>query len=166
VVLPFRAPLTRGVGSGAQGISWWARGKTTHLRRHGHLFGLCVWLTPLFLFLSLSANNNTLPTASQLPFLPSPATAGSLDAVSSPSATSFPTSVQQPRPARSSLFRLMFVFMPGLCRASSRNAEGLIAPPSPGIPQCHPCTPTASPRVPPMAKLSSLPTWGCYRTFR
>lgn len=28
-------------------------------------FGLCVWLTPLFLFLSLSANDNTLPTASE-----------------------------------------------------------------------------------------------------
>jgi hypothetical protein len=26
-------------------------------------FGICVWLAPLFLFLSLSANDNTLPTA-------------------------------------------------------------------------------------------------------
>lgn len=29
-------------------------------------FGICVWLTPLFLFLSLSANDNTLPTAGEL----------------------------------------------------------------------------------------------------
>ncbi|KAH9959251.1 transmembrane adaptor Erv26 [Russula dissimulans] len=28
-------------------------------------FGLCVWLTPLFLFLSLSANDNTLPTSGE-----------------------------------------------------------------------------------------------------
>ncbi|ETW83722.1 hypothetical protein HETIRDRAFT_243473, partial [Heterobasidion irregulare TC 32-1] len=27
-------------------------------------FGVCVWLAPLFLFLSLSANDNALPTAS------------------------------------------------------------------------------------------------------
>jgi hypothetical protein len=30
-------------------------------------FGICVWLTPLFLFLSLSANDNTLPTAGASP---------------------------------------------------------------------------------------------------
>jgi Transmembrane adaptor Erv26 len=29
-------------------------------------FGICVWLTPLFLFLSLSANDNTLPTSGGL----------------------------------------------------------------------------------------------------
>ncbi|KAF8261208.1 transmembrane adaptor Erv26-domain-containing protein, partial [Lactarius quietus] len=34
-------------------------------------FGLCVWLTPLFLFLSLSANDNTLPTAGEYPHSPS-----------------------------------------------------------------------------------------------
>lgn len=28
-------------------------------------FGICVWLVPLFLFLSLSANDNALPTASR-----------------------------------------------------------------------------------------------------
>ena len=27
-------------------------------------FGICVWLVPLFLFLSLSANDNALPTSS------------------------------------------------------------------------------------------------------
>lgn len=27
-------------------------------------FGICVWLAPLFLFLSLSANDNALPTSS------------------------------------------------------------------------------------------------------
>ncbi|KAH9967596.1 transmembrane adaptor Erv26 [Russula dissimulans] len=34
-------------------------------------FGLCVWLTPLFLFLSLSTNNNTLPTSGEF-FLATP----------------------------------------------------------------------------------------------
>ncbi|KAI9457957.1 DUF396-domain-containing protein [Lactarius psammicola] len=97
-------------------------------------FGLCVWLTPLFLFLSLSANDNTLPTSG-----------------SSPSVASFPTSAaQRPHPARSSLFRLMFGFVPGLRRASSRTAEGLIAPPSPGIPPLSPSPHTHSfpPRTP------------------
>src|SRR6266850_2596001 len=28
-------------------------------------FAICVWLTPLFLFLSLSANDNTLPTSGE-----------------------------------------------------------------------------------------------------
>jgi synaptojanin len=39
-------------------------------------FAICVWLTPLFLFLSLSANDNTLPTSGESrglrSFLPSP----------------------------------------------------------------------------------------------
>jgi hypothetical protein len=30
-------------------------------------FGICVWLAPLFLFLSLSANDNTLPTSGGYP---------------------------------------------------------------------------------------------------
>ncbi|KAH8987007.1 DUF396-domain-containing protein, partial [Lactarius akahatsu] len=83
-------------------------------------FGLCVWLTPLFLFLSLSANDNTLPTSV----------------------------AQRSPPARSSLFRLMFGFLPGLRRASSRTAEGLIAPPSPGIPPPSPSHHSFPPRTP------------------
>ena len=31
-------------------------------------FGICVWLIPLFLFLSLSANDNTLPTTGEYPY--------------------------------------------------------------------------------------------------
>ncbi|KAH9986319.1 transmembrane adaptor Erv26 [Russula compacta] len=34
-------------------------------------FGICVWSAPLFLFLSLSANDNTLPTSGES-FIPSP----------------------------------------------------------------------------------------------
>jgi hypothetical protein len=33
-------------------------------------FAICVWLTPLFLFLSLGANNSTLPTAGEPHFSP------------------------------------------------------------------------------------------------
>jgi hypothetical protein len=121
-------------------------------------FGLCVWLTPLFLFLSLSANDNTLPTASKSPYSPpsSPIAltrmpTGSIDGVGAPSAGSFQTSAQRARPARgrSSLFRMIFGFVPGLRRASSRSAEGLIAPPSPGIPPQSPShTHSFSPRTP------------------
>lgn len=35
-------------------------------------FGICVWLVPLFLFLSLSANDNALPTSSGTFFLSVP----------------------------------------------------------------------------------------------
>jgi hypothetical protein len=34
-------------------------------------FGICVWLAPLFLFLSLSAGDNALPISGTIP-LPSP----------------------------------------------------------------------------------------------
>ncbi|KAI0249945.1 transmembrane adaptor Erv26-domain-containing protein, partial [Lactifluus subvellereus] len=80
-------------------------------------FGLCVWLTPLFLFLSLSANDNTLPTS------------GSTE--NSPSVAYFPSSAQRPR---SSLFRSMFGSVPGLRGPSPRSSEGLIGLTSPGLP--------------------------------
>lgn len=31
-------------------------------------FGVCVWLVPLFLFLSLSANDNALPVSQSMEF--------------------------------------------------------------------------------------------------
>ncbi|KAL1662342.1 DUF396-domain-containing protein [Schizophyllum commune] len=72
-------------------------------------FGLCVWLAPLFLFLSLSANDNALPTRSAVqPDAPPPAV------------------------ARTSLFRSMFGFVRG--RGSRRDATGIIAPPTPRTP--------------------------------
>ncbi|KAF8489455.1 DUF396-domain-containing protein [Russula emetica] len=95
-------------------------------------FGICVWLTPLFLFLSLSANDNTLPTT------------GTLDTMNSPSiaASSFPPTMQR---SRSLLPRLLFGFIPGLRRSSSRSAEGIIAPMSPVVPLSpshgHPLSP-------------------------
>ncbi|KAI0298907.1 transmembrane adaptor Erv26-domain-containing protein [Russula brevipes] len=100
-------------------------------------FGICVWFAPLFLFLSLSANDNTLPT-SEPP--------GSLDASPSPFATSFPPSAQR---SRSSLFRSIFNFGSGLRRSQSRGAEGLLAPRSPTLPPLSPSVPhPLSPRTP------------------
>ncbi|KAI0265798.1 transmembrane adaptor Erv26-domain-containing protein [Gloeopeniophorella convolvens] len=93
-------------------------------------FGLCVWLAPLFLFLSLSANDNTLPTSGS-----------SAEPTSSPTTATFASAPALPR-TRSSLFRTLFGAVPGLRRASARSAaEGLIAPPSPRIP---PPSPTRS----------------------
>ncbi|KAI9460263.1 transmembrane adaptor Erv26-domain-containing protein, partial [Lactarius psammicola] len=88
---------------------------------------------PLFLFLSLSANDNTLPTSVNPRFLPS----------------------RNDHPARSSLFRLMFGFVPRLRRASSRTAEGLIAPPSPGIPPLPGLMPDFSLNRPPPRRTAS-----------
>ncbi|KIJ20347.1 hypothetical protein PAXINDRAFT_96564 [Paxillus involutus ATCC 200175] len=70
-------------------------------------FGTCVWLVPLFLFLSLSANDNALPTSSGME--------------SVPSATGVPRS-------NSSLFKSMFSVL-GI--RGSDKSNGLIAPPSP-----------------------------------
>lgn len=140
-------------------------------------FAICVWLTPLFLFLSLSANDNTLPTSGESrhlhPFLyfsplfsflssfgsPSlPLTSilkpsGPLDTASSPNVSSFPPSSQRPR---ASLFRLMMGFVPGLHRSSSRGAEVLIAPPSPGMPPYSPRSPSMRRPSTPLTPTRSL----------
>lgn len=84
-------------------------------------FGICVWLAPLFLFLSLSANDNALPTS------------GAQNVPETPS-------VQPPTPAstsgRTSLFRSLMSSIPrplGRRSASRRLTpdSGLIAPSSP-----------------------------------
>ncbi|KAL4076170.1 transmembrane adaptor Erv26-domain-containing protein [Scleroderma yunnanense] len=74
-------------------------------------FGSCVWLVPLFLFLSLSANDNALPTSG-----------------SSPGADS---TLQR---GKTSLFKSMFgIFGKGGATKpmSPEPSNGLIAPPSP-----------------------------------
>jgi len=114
-------------------------------------FGICVWLTPLFLFLSLSANDNTLPTT------------GTLDTMNSPSiaASSFPPTMQR---SRSLLPRLLFGFIPGLRRSSSRSAEGIIAPMSPVVPLSpshgHPLSPLTPSRSSSFSEIGeSTSTW-------
>lgn len=83
-------------------------------------FGVCVWLAPLFLFLSLSANDNALPMS------------GGQAIPSTPT-------IQPPTPAsvgRTSLFRSLMSTLPRplVRRASSRRLtsdSGIIAPSSP-----------------------------------
>ncbi|KAF8076612.1 transmembrane adaptor Erv26-domain-containing protein [Lyophyllum atratum] len=85
-------------------------------------FGICVWLAPLFLFLSLSANDNALPMSAADPGSPS-------------------TSSMQYAQTRVSLFRSLFALdsLPLLRPKGSRgNTEGLLAPHSPVRPSTFP----------------------------
>jgi len=91
-------------------------------------FAVCVWLAPLFLFLSLSAGENALPTASGL--------AGVTNVPSTPPQT-------HPPQTRGSLFKtlvdaLPLDRLPRMRSATSRSSpEGIIAPP-PKSPSLHP----------------------------
>jgi hypothetical protein len=94
-------------------------------------FGVCVWLAPLFLFLSLSANDNALPLSTAEPGTPTTA------------------SISFPAPqARASLFKSAFSVLsfdslrPKALRRDS--SEGLIAPRSPN-PARSPSQPPPSP---------------------
>ncbi|XP_006460373.1 hypothetical protein AGABI2DRAFT_220384 [Agaricus bisporus var. bisporus H97] len=77
-------------------------------------FGICVWLAPLFLFLSLSANDNALPTST------------------AEQSSSVPTGSS---PTRVSLFRSIFSFMSfgplSKTKSSQQGNGGIIAPRSP-----------------------------------
>ncbi|KAL1409647.1 erv26 superfamily protein [Vanrija albida] len=106
-------------------------------------FAVCVWFIPLFLFLSLSANDNVIPSFdNSAP--PSPAR-GAID-ISSPGA------VKASRPTRSSASLVKSVLtpivslIPHLGRRS-RDAEGLIAP-------------RANSPAPPSASSTSYFPWG------
>ncbi|KAJ3993535.1 DUF396-domain-containing protein [Lentinula boryana] len=77
-------------------------------------FGACVWLTPLFIFLSLSANDNAIPLRS--------------GDTSEPSSPSIKKTKFTPKQPRQSLLRSILSKLPG--SKFSRN-EGLIAPASP-----------------------------------
>ncbi|EGO02070.1 hypothetical protein SERLA73DRAFT_177799 [Serpula lacrymans var. lacrymans S7.3] len=99
------------------------RGPTEHISLAfsdiATFFAICVWLAPLFLFLSLSANDNALPTSSGMP--------------------STPTSLRPTAPpSHSSLFKSLFSILPvgyisNLRLKSMRKdtSEGIIAPHSP-----------------------------------
>ncbi|KAA1473485.1 DUF396-domain-containing protein [Dentipellis sp. KUC8613] len=101
-------------------------------------FGICVWLAPLFLFLSLSANDNALPTAAGKPSVPNASAA----LPAAPSRSLF----------RSLVATLPTNYLPSLRpRMMSRRtaSDGIIAPHSPGIrrtssPVPVPMTPTRS----------------------
>lgn len=103
-------------------------------------FGLCVWLAPLFLFLSLSANDNALPLAA------GDAAAGTPVDLSSQQANNSTTRV--------SLIRSIFNFLSFdiLSKVSRRKdaSEGIIAPRTP-LPPHRPVSP-----LPPSMPLSPM----------
>jgi len=105
-------------------------------------FAICVWFVPLFLFLSLSANDNALPTSAGLP--PHTPVAGDL---SSPK-KEFPLSLPR-KSLLASIVDPIFAALPRLRRVDRRNPEGLIAP----------RTPNRSPLHTPIMASSSLPPW-------
>ncbi|KAI0750963.1 DUF396-domain-containing protein [Daedaleopsis nitida] len=101
-------------------------------------FGVCVWLAPLFLFLSLSANDNALPM-----------NAGT---GSQPSSPTKPTATR----TRTSLFKALFDVLPSLPRVRPRarrrdTAEGIIAPRSPSVQP-------PSPGLAPVPALNGMPS--------
>ncbi|KAF5333271.1 hypothetical protein D9611_002571 [Ephemerocybe angulata] len=103
-------------------------------------FGLCVWLAPLFLFLSLSANDHALPTAN-----------GNDPTPGSPTAT---VSTHQRVSLIRSIFNLLsFDTLPRIRGRSTRNdtSEGLIAPRSP-LPPPRPLSPLPSMPLSPMPR--------------
>jgi len=107
-------------------------------------FGLCVWLVPLFLFLSLSANDNALPTNAGRSSVPAPTS---------------PVGPIMTRP-RTSLFRSLYDSLPRVRPRPTRRdtSEGIIAPRSPNIMRAalspSPVqTPTRLQRVPSMNDL-------------
>ncbi|KAI0089101.1 transmembrane adaptor Erv26-domain-containing protein [Irpex rosettiformis] len=107
-------------------------------------FGVCVWLAPLFLFLSLSANDSALPMMNF----------GNDGAI--PSAPSKPASTA----SRGSLFKTLYDALPldSLPRMrpkTSRDASGIIAPPSP-VPRPVP-SPLPSPSLHRVPSMTSLP---------
>ncbi|KAH0839972.1 DUF396-domain-containing protein [Lanmaoa asiatica] len=78
-------------------------------------FGICVWLVPLFLFLSLSANDNALPTSSG-------------NFVDPSSTSSSPAGAQR---SKSSLFKSIFSVISKDRIIAPDKSDGLITLPSP-----------------------------------
>jgi len=82
-------------------------------------FGICIWLAPLFLFLSLSANDNALPVNTGVP--------------SSPSLTEY-FAPSHPPPARASLFSSLVQPLGYILNLRGRSGRGgIIAPPTPSF---------------------------------
>ncbi|KAG6842015.1 hypothetical protein C0991_003541 [Blastosporella zonata] len=96
-------------------------------------FGICVWLAPLFLFLSLSANDNALPMSAAEPGSP----------------TNGSSSSMQFAQTRVSLFRsiLSLDSIPLLRPKGTRRTEGLLASHSPA--------PSRAPSLPPQSPTTS-----------
>nr|KIR48513.1 endoplasmic reticulum protein [Cryptococcus bacillisporus CA1280] len=91
-------------------------------------FAICVWFVPLYLFLSLSANDNALPSFdSSAP--PSPS--GSHVNLSSPNLQPVADRKHSTSLIKSALVPLLSLLPSIRSRSKRRNSEGLIAPRSP-----------------------------------
>jgi hypothetical protein len=100
-------------------------------------FALCVWLVPLFLFLSLSANDNTLPMSAGKYYHFVYNT--KLTIISAEPGTPTTSGFAQVTQTRISLIRSIFALFSfeifPRVRPKNLTSEGLIAPRSPQIPQ-------------------------------
>lgn len=124
-------------------------------------FGLCVWLIPVFLFLSLSANDNALPINSGM----SLGNSARLQLIDTTGHSSVPTTPTDSNKAftpistrpRGSLFRSLYDTMPRVRPRPTRRdtSEGLIAPRSPNIAP-RPVSP--SPLQAPITYLKRVPS--------
>ncbi|KAJ9106108.1 hypothetical protein QFC21_001250 [Naganishia friedmannii] len=109
-------------------------------------FAVCVWFVPLFLFLSLSANDNVLPRMDQIPGTPSGLgetvdltqtpgghrTRGKIDTMGTHDYFAGAGTVPARRSLLKSVLAPVFSLLPGRRTGSSRqNAEGIIAPRTP-----------------------------------
>ena len=104
-------------------------------------FAICVWYTPLYLFLSLSANDNALPmTAGKFYPLELPIPCEMLIFIQAESSSPTGSSSMQTAQSRVSLIRTIFNYfsfesaIPRI-RLRKDTSEGLIAPRSPNIPR-------------------------------
>jgi hypothetical protein len=102
-------------------------------------FGICVWLAPLFLFLSLSANDHSLPLSAGKHLIQlSSVTSNKYTADSGSSAIQMQAGQQ-----RVSLFRSLFSdLLPGSRKSQRDSTEGLLAP------QSQPSSVPSSPTIP------------------
>lgn len=135
-------------------------------------FGLCVWLVPFYLFLSLSANDNVLPSAGMSLRLSPSSPANDLlsaDSTSSSSSSQLPHDLTNSR--THSLLRTAlssaFSHLPSTLRGSPRSSaqrEGLIAAPtslpsSPAFEKPRYGFGDGARTPPPMSPGSGGPTW-------
>ncbi|KAI0921605.1 hypothetical protein AcW1_004473 [Taiwanofungus camphoratus] len=108
-------------------------------------FGICVWLAPLFLFLSLSANDNALPTSA------------GISSVSTTPTNSVMPSATRPRV---SLFKSLYDTLSQVRPRPRRRdtSEGIIAPRSPNVVRPPTPSPLQTPtRLPRVSSMNSLP---------
>jgi len=127
-------------------------------------FGICVWFIPLYLFLSLSANDNALPTTTCKPFsqhVQILAHSKAFDCtIAEPSSPSVTSSMQTAK-SRVSLIRSIFslVSFDGIRQTTSRRdtTEGLIAPRSPAPPRSAPSHVPSSPSLGPRSQYPPPP---------